>query len=409
MSDHDRIYDLGYWTDRLTDAVHDSRRRIEETGKTTDKERLEAIADVLVDFTSCFGPEGVECYKNGRGLVIPGYFRPTKEWDLAVYSQKRLLAVIELKSMMSSVAKNLNNRTEEALGSAYDLRTAGRYGSFSGTNQPYTGYLMVLRDEESVRDVIKFQKAKLPLYDKVRDEFIGINTRDRLPLLFSKMISEKLYDKEYQRNVLAPKERGNVLQMFEDKPLDNDAWDIDIYYQQKMREVTDLKKWEIKEQGPLRLVIGLEWKYMNSTIEQEMILYSTNRRIDFSTHVDYRERQQLLKAAFPVDIRTTYATYDIQYGNVRRPNHWNTSWDQARFESVGHRFADLSERNYGVALLNDCKYGYDVKDNLLRISLLRSGKQPDHMQDIGEHVFTYSLLPHGGDFVEGGVVHQPLN
>lgn len=215
---------------------------------------------------------------------------------------------------------------------------------------------------------------------------------------------EKLYDKEYQRNVLAPKERGNVLQMFEDKPLDNDAWDIDIYYQQKMREVTDLKKWEIKEQGSLRLVIGLEWKYMNSTIEQEMILYSTNRRIDFSTHVDYRERQQLLKAAFPVDIRTTYATYDTQYGNVRRPNHWNTSWDQARFESVGHRFADLSERNYGVALLNDCKYGYDVKDNLLRISLLRSGKQPDHMQDIGEHVFTYSLLPHGGDFVEGGVV-----
>lgn len=215
---------------------------------------------------------------------------------------------------------------------------------------------------------------------------------------------EKLYDKEYQRNVLAPKERGNVLQMFEDKPLDNDAWDIDIYYQQKMREVTDLKKWEIKEQGPLRLVIGLEWKYMNSTIEQEMILYSTNRRIDFSTHVDYRERQQLLKAAFPVDIRTTYATYDIQYGNVRRPNHWNTSWDQARFESVGHRFADLSERNYGVALLNDCKYGYDVKDNLLRISLLRSGKQPDHIQDVGEHVFTYSLLPHGGDFVEGGVV-----
>lgn len=195
MSDHDRIYDLGYWTDRLTDAVHDSKRRIEETGKTTDKERLEAIADVLVDFTSCFGPEGVECYKKGRGLVIPGYFRPTKEWDLAVYSQKRLLAVIELKSMMSSVAKNLNNRTEEALGSAYDLRTAGRYGSFSGTNQPYTGYLMVLRDEESVRDVIKFQKAKLPLYDKVRDEFIGINTRDRLPLLFSKMISEKLYDK----------------------------------------------------------------------------------------------------------------------------------------------------------------------------------------------------------------------
>ena len=215
---------------------------------------------------------------------------------------------------------------------------------------------------------------------------------------------EKLYDKEYGRNVLAPNERGNVLQMFEDKPLDNDAWDIDIYYQQKMREVTDLVKWEVKECGSLRLVIGLMWKYMNTIIEQDMVLYAADRRIDFRTKVDFQERQQLLKAAFPVDIRTTYATYDIQYGNVRRPNHWNTSWDQARFESVGHRFADLSERNYGVALLNDCKYGYDVKGNLLRLSLLRSGKQPDHIQDVGEHVFTYSLLPHTGDIVSGGVV-----
>ena len=90
---------------------------------------------------------------------------------------------------------------------------------------------------------------------------------------------------------------------------------------------------------------------MKTTISQDMILYSTERRIDFATEVDFQERQQLMKAAFPVDIRTTYATYDIQYGNVRRPNHWNTSWDQARFESVGHRFADLSERDYGVHCL----------------------------------------------------------
>lgn len=217
---------------------------------------------------------------------------------------------------------------------------------------------------------------------------------------------ESLYDKEYGRNVLALGERGNVLQMFEDKPIDNDAWDIDIFYQQKMREVADLTKYEVKECGPLRLVIGLAWKYMNTTIEQDMILYASDRRIDFNTKVDFKERQQLLKTAFPVDIRTTYATYDIQYGNVRRPNHWNTSWDQARFESVGHRFADLSERNYGVALMNDCKYGYDVKGNVLRLSLLRSGKQPDHIQDVGEHVFTYSLLPHTGDIVSGDVVRE---
>lgn len=216
----------------------------------------------------------------------------------------------------------------------------------------------------------------------------------------------RLYDKTAAREVLAPGERGNVLQMFEDKPLDNDAWDIDIFYQQKMREVTELTSFEVTQCGPLRLVIHMQWKYMNTVISQEMILYSTDRRIDFKTDVDFHERQQLLKAVFTVDIRSTFATYDIQYGNVRRPNHWNTSWDQARFESVGHRFADLSERNYGVALLNDCKYGYDIKDNVMRISLLRSGLQPDHLQDVGRHEFTYSLLPHQGDFVEGNVVEE---
>lgn len=216
----------------------------------------------------------------------------------------------------------------------------------------------------------------------------------------------RLFDKTEDREVLAAGERGNVLQMFEDKPIDNDAWDIDIFYQQKMREVTDLTSFEVTQCGALRLVIHMEWNYMNTAIAQDMILYSQDRRIDFRTDVDFQERQQLLKAAFTVDIRSTFATYDIQYGNVRRANHWNTSWDQARFESVGHRFADLSERNYGVALMNDCKYGYDIKDNQIRISLLRSGLQPDHIQDVGRHEFTYSLLPHKGDFVDGHVVEE---
>lgn len=216
----------------------------------------------------------------------------------------------------------------------------------------------------------------------------------------------RLYDKQQEREILAYGERGNVLQVFEDKPLDNDAWDIDIFYQQKMREITDLTAFEVTQCGPLCLTVHMEWKYMQTSISQDMKFYSMDRRIDFKTDVDFHERQQLLKAAFTVDIRSTFATYDIQYGNVRRPNHWNTSWDQARFESVGHRFADLSERDYGVALLNDCKYGYDIKDNVMRISLLRSGLQPDHLQDQGRHQFTYALLPHSGDFVEGHVVES---
>lgn len=216
----------------------------------------------------------------------------------------------------------------------------------------------------------------------------------------------RLYDKTFEREVLPEGERANVLQMFEDKPLGNDAWDIDIFYQQKMREVKELAEFKVTEYGNLRMVVHMEWKYMNSYISQNMILYSRNRRIDFETTVDYHETHQLLKAAFPVDVRSTYATYDIQYGNVRRPNHWNTSWDQARFETVAHRFADLSERNYGVSLLNDCKYGHDIKDNVMRISLIKAATHPDHLQDQGEHVFTYAILPHGGDFIEGRTVQE---
>ena len=216
----------------------------------------------------------------------------------------------------------------------------------------------------------------------------------------------RLYDKTFDREVLPEGERANVLQIFEDKPIDNDAWDIDIFYQEKMREITDLTRFEVTECGPLQMKIRMEWSYMNSTICQDVILYSTTRRIDFATTVDYHEKHQLLKAAFPVNIRSTYGTYDVQYGNVRRPNHWNTSWDQARFESVAHRWADLSERNYGVSLLNDCKYGHDIKDNIMRITLLKAATHPDHLADQGMHTFTYALLPHEGDFVEGNVVQE---
>lgn len=216
----------------------------------------------------------------------------------------------------------------------------------------------------------------------------------------------KLYDKTFGRDVMPEGQRGNVLQVFEDKPLDNDAWDIDIFYQEKMREVTELATFEITEMGPLFMNIHMEWDYMRSHISQDMVLYSNDRRIDFKTDVDYHEQHQLLKAAFPVDIRSTYGTYDVQYGNVRRPNHWNTSWDMAKFETVAHRWADLSERNYGVSILNDCKYGHDIKDNVLRITLLKAGTHPDHLQDQGEHTFTYALLPHRGDFVEGNVVQE---
>lgn len=206
-----------------------------------------------------------------------------------------------------------------------------------------------------------------------------------------------LYDKENRRQVLAPGERGNVLQFFEDRPNMCDAWNINLFYQEKMWEAEDLVTMELTENGPLYAVVHLEWKYSKSYIWQDLCVYAGERRIDFKTQVDMHETHQLMKAAFPVDIRTTYATYDIQYGNVRRPNNWNTSWDIAKFEMVLHKWVDLSDSGYGVSLMNDSKYGCDVKGNLLRLTLIKTATNPDYLQDQGMHQFTYSLYPHTGD------------
>lgn len=218
-----------------------------------------------------------------------------------------------------------------------------------------------------------------------------------------------LYDKENLREVLPEDRCANVLQMFEDKPLSSEAWNTDIFYQEKMEEVRDLAKVEVVENGAVRCVLRLNWTYHKSEIWQDMILYADDRRIDFVTYVDFREKKKLLKAAFPVDIRATYATYDIQYGNVHRANNWNTSWEQAKFETVAHKWVDMSEQGYGVSLMNDCKYGHDVKDNVLRITLIKTAEYPDYKQDIGMHEFTYSLYPHSGDFVDAGTEQKALS
>lgn len=212
-----------------------------------------------------------------------------------------------------------------------------------------------------------------------------------------------LFDKENQREVL--KGKGNVLQIFEDKPKDFDAWDIDIFYQEKMQEIP-FTSFEISENNSLFVEILFFATIGTSKLTQKVRLYQHSKRIDFITNVDWKERQRLLKVAFDVDVRATEATYDIQYGNVKRPTHWNTSWDMAKFETVGHQWADLSEQNYGISLLNDCKYGYDIKGSVMRLSLLKGGIHPDPTADIGYHEFTYSLFPHAGGFLEAQTIKE---
>ena len=207
-----------------------------------------------------------------------------------------------------------------------------------------------------------------------------------------------LFDKGVGRHVLPANARANAFQVFDDRPLDWDAWDIDIFYDDVQWPVQPADSLAFIEAGPLRIGLEIRRKIMDSNLVQRVYVYRGERRIEFDTWIDWRERHTLLKVAFPVDILSPTATYDVQWGNVQRPTHRNTSWDWARFESCAHKWVDLSEGGYGVSLLNDCKYGHDVQDNVIRLTLLRSPTAPDPEADQGEHRFVYSLLPHPGDW-----------
>lgn len=210
----------------------------------------------------------------------------------------------------------------------------------------------------------------------------------------------RIYDKKAEREIITSNSIANQFQLFEDRPLDFDAWDVDIYYDDRMwlAEPAPSIKWV--EYGELRQTIEIKRKVMNSDITQRISLNHNSPRLDFDTHVNWNERHILLKVAFPVDVLSPQATYDIQWGNVSRPTHRNTSWDWARFETCAYKWVDLSEGNYGVSLLNDCKYGHDIHDNVMRITLLRSPTLPDPTADYGEHEFKYSLFPHVGMWSE---------
>lgn len=216
---------------------------------------------------------------------------------------------------------------------------------------------------------------------------------------------ESLYDKAAAREVFKEGEKGNELQIFEDQPYDYDNWEIAPYYKQKMWIIDGAA-----EITPVEFSGGagfkIKKKYLDSEISQTVMLYNNSKRIDFKTELDWKEEHQVMKAAFPLDIHTNKATYEIQFGNTERPTHSNTSWDAAKFEVCAHKWADISENGYGVSLLNNCKYGYNAEGSTLKLTLLKCGTHPNKNADKGHHEFTYSLLPHLGDYRSAGTVRE---
>ena len=215
-----------------------------------------------------------------------------------------------------------------------------------------------------------------------------------------------IFDKAEDRELLKAGKKGNMLRLYEDKPVYYDNWDIDMYYTEKSWEVNELLAMAWTEDGPVRATLELTWKCSQSVITQKIHFYADTRRIDFETVADWKEHQHLLKAEFPLDIHSDEATFEVQFGNVTRKVHTNTSWDKARFESCGQKWMDFSEGAYGVSLLNDCKYGHSVYDGTVGLTLIKCGIEPNPNADVEVHHFTYALYPHQGTWKQADTVKE---
>ena len=215
-----------------------------------------------------------------------------------------------------------------------------------------------------------------------------------------------LYDKEAKREVLEAGTVGNEIVVYEDIPKDYDAWNVESYYSRKHWKTLAKKPCMMTEAGEICAVLHTELSYESSVIEQDIAFFAHTRRIDFKTKIDWKEQQQLVKAEFHLDVMTRTAACEIPYGVMERPTHRNTSWQRAQFEMCAHRFVDLSEPGFGVALLNDGRYGHSIEDSFVSLTLLTSGVFPFPDADKGLHELTYALMPHMGDWREANVVHE---
>ena len=229
------------------------------------------------------------------------------------------------------------------------------------------------------------------------------NTFVRVRLAENGQISS-IYDKTEDRELLKDGQNGNVLMTYEDRPHNFDAWDVNNYYTEKSWEITDVQEISLVEEGPIQCTIKDARTYLDSVIVQYISLGAESPEIRIRNEIDWKEKNIFMKSLFPVDIHTDEATFEIQYGNVTRKTHYNTSWDFARFEVCMHKWLDVSENGYGVSVLNDCKYGANVHDGIIGISLLKSAVYPNPDADKEHHSFTFSIYPHKGDFREAGTI-----
>ncbi|CAD6569406.1 MAG: Glycoside hydrolase, 38 vacuolar alpha mannosidase [Tremellales sp. Tagirdzhanova-0007] len=273
-----------------------------------------------------------------------------------------------------------------------------------------TGYVLVGAEEK--RDLLIAQPRVLTMpsvsvTQQGADIYVMANSNVRMTVDQGRIVS--LVDVALEKELIPEGMSGGMVIM-EDHPNTYDAWETDSFSLEKQ---THLKfgSVTILEQGPLRATLGASLNIGQSSMEVEISLDAiaasvkadARSMVRFNAVVDWREKHKFLKFELPLDIHSDNATYESQFGYVSRPTHRNTSWDAAKFEVCAHKFADLSEYGYGVAILNDCKYGYATEGNVMRLSLLRAPTEPDPDCDMGTHRFTWAIYPHAGTYTESDV------
>lgn len=335
-----------------------------------------------------------ELLKTGEELVDNGINYISSNISL---DKKSVVVVNSLGFERSDIAtfeipKNINNvgLIDEDGKSIVCQKIDKNKAIFFAENIPANGYKTFELVESTVelRDNIIILNKELGENNFIK---IGFDSKGQI---------KSIIDKKTNREVLKEGAIANQIQAFEDKPMCFDNWDIDIYYKEKMWIVDGIQSINVVERGPVRSTLRVERKFLNSKIIQNIYIYNDIPRIDFDSYIDWKEHDIVLKTAFPVDIHTNEATYEIQYGNITRPTHENTSWELAQFEFVGHKWVDISEGDFGVSILNNCKYGYDIKNGNMRLTMLKSGTDPNPVADQEEHRFTYSIYVHEGTWKE---------
>jgi len=363
--------------------------------------RCESISAADLYFGGSYDKEGLfnnwtKVLHNQFHDILPGSsIHSVYEFTKQDYAEIKEYTDRVTEEKLDSIAKKLDTDGGVLVYNATGRERAGSYTLegktyYTGEKIPAMGYAVIKKSEPECRVKLDTFSAENDFYRVTFDKAGRITS---------------LFDKENDREVVKGGSLINELQAFEDNPYMYDAWEMEEYMQTKPY-ILDTDATVTPVYDGERAGFIFERDYQHSKIKQTVWLYSHSRRIDFDHDIDWQDNHQVLKLAFPLDVYTTSASFDIQFGHTKRPTHRNTSWDTAKFEVCAHKWVDLSENGYGVALLNDCKYGYSVEESTVKLTCLKSATNPDPTADIGRHTFTCSLLPHKGTLTESGVIDE---